>query len=348
MLSLLSRSQRSDLTLDLGTATTRIGRCGEGVVLSQPTLVAVDPSTGRILSGGRAVGHVAAEMLARRGDSIGAIRPLQSGAIGDYEACEAALRQFFAMVPAGGVRRPRHVLVTIASQITAVERRAVLNTVQRAGAQRVLLLASIRAAALGAQVPMADPEAKLICQIGAGWTEVAVFGGGEVITVQATRVGGDAMDQALADRVRRDHGLRMSPEEAERLRIETGLGPEVADEPAHRVRGIDPASGLPQEIEVASSRVRSALDRPLEQISATVRSALDDLAPSTAAELMGRGAHLCGGGALLPGIDCWLSEQTGMSFQLTDRPAETTIDGASLCLENLDRWHSLLEPDDAR
>ncbi|HLA84824.1 MAG TPA: rod shape-determining protein [Thermoguttaceae bacterium] len=334
---------RSDLAVDLGTANTLVARPGEGIVLDEPSVVAVARDSGRILSGGCAVGHLARQMLGKTPDTISVVRPLRDGVITDYEQCEAMLRYFLRKAQSNGPRRKPRVLVTVPGCITPVERRAVLNSVQRAGARQVLLIHEGRAAAIGAGLPVAEPVASMVCDIGAGTTETAVFSLGDMVAGRSIRTGGDRMDQAVVDYLRRRHGLRVGTAAAEQLRIDVGSAVPLARETAREIRGVDAASSLPRAASVTSEEVRHALADPLEEILDAVKAVLDGCSPELAADLVDRGIVLCGGGALLGGLDRYLAEQTGLPVRVAADPQKTVVTGALVCLENLARWRTSVQ-----
>lgn len=344
MLSGFFPNFRSDLVVDLGTAVTRIGLPGEGIVLEEPTLAAVDPSTRHVLADGCAVGHLAHHMLGRTSESIEVVEPLRAGVVADYEICETMLRHFFAKArPAGTWGKPR-VLVTIPGDITPVERRAVLNSTYRAGARQVLLLSKLKAAALGAGLPIAEPVANMVCSIGAGSTEVGVLSLASVVAARSIRVAGREMDQVVVDYLRRHFSLRVSRQSAERLRTEIGSACPLDEEQVRQVRGTDHVSGLPREALVASEQLREALEEPLDKIVDAIRVTLDRLDPELASDLMDQGVVLCGGGALLRGLGRLIAERTGLPVRIADDPGTIVARGALICLEHLDRWQSLLDP----
>lgn len=344
MLSGLFPHFRTDLVVDLGTAVTRIGLPGTGIVLEEPTLAAVDQSTRQILADGSAVGHLAQHMLGRTSESIDVVEPLRAGVVADYRVCEAMLRHFFAKArPAGGWGKPQ-VLITMPGDITPVERRALLNSTYRAGARQVLLISKLRAAALGAGLPIAEPVANMVCSIGAGSTEVAVLSLASVVSARSIRVAGREMDQAIVNYLRRHFSLRISRQSAERMRIEMGSARPLTEEQVRQVRGTDHVSGLPREALVASEQIREALEEPLDQIVDAIRVTLDRLKPELAADLMDQGVVLCGGGALLQGLDRLIAERTGLPVRIAEEPGTTVARGALICMEHLQRWQSLLEP----
>lgn len=345
MLSRLFAQLRIDLAADLGTANTRIGLAGEGIVVDEPSIAAVDPLSRQILSGGSAVGQLAQQMLGRAPDSIAVVEPIRAGVVADYEVCEAMLRCFFRKARVRAWARPR-VLVAIGGDATPVERRAVLSSAHRAGAREVLLMAKLKAAALGAGLPIAEPVANMVCDIGAGSTEVGVISVADLVACRSIRCAGREMDQAVAGYLRRHFSLRISPQSAERLRLQIGSAGELASERVAEVRGVDHVSGLPREALVASEQVREALEEPLDRILDAIRGTLDRLDPELAADLMGRGMVLCGGGALLPEIDRLISKRTGLPVRIAAEPRTAVARGALICLEHLAQWQSLLEPGD--
>ena len=336
----------SDMAVDLGTANTLIGRPGEGLILDEPSVVAVARQSGRILSGGCAVGHLAKQMLGRTPDTISVVRPLRDGVITDFEQCEAMLRYFFRKAQPTGLRRKPRVVVTVPGCITPVERRAVFNSVERAGARTVFLVAESRAAAIGAALPVAEPVASMVCDIGAGTTEVAVFSLGDMAASRSIRTGGDQMDEAIVDYLRRRYSLRVGASAAEQLRIDIGSAVPLERETAQQVRGVDIVSSLPRSASITSEEIRHALAEPLESILDAIKDTLDGCSPELASDLVDRGIVLCGGGSLLRGLDRFLSEQTGLPIRTAAEPQTTVLTGALVCLENLERWRTSLRSSD--
>jgi rod shape-determining protein MreB len=335
-----------DLAIDLGTANTLIGVAGEGLVINEPSVVAVGQSDGRIVSGGCAVGHLARQMLGRAPDSISVVRPLRDGVITDFDLCEAMLRYF--MRKARRARwsvRPR-VLVAVPGSITPVEKRAVDNSTYRAGAGEVLLIEEAKAAAVGVGLPVTEPVASMVCDIGGGTTEVAVLSMADVVASESVRVGGDAMDLAIVDYLRRQKSLRIGPPMAEWLRIEIGSACVLEQNLVEEVRGIDVTSGLPCRATIAADEIREALEQPLERIVEAIKSVLDQLTPDLAADLVDHGMVLCGGGALVRGLDRFLSQRTGVPVRLTAEPLLAVAKGAQICLENLALWRNFVESGD--
>jgi len=336
----------SDLAVDLGTANTLLGVSGEGLVLNEPSVVAVHQQTGRILAGGCAVGHLAKQMQGRTPDSVNVVRPLSDGVITDFELCEAMLRYFFRKVQPGSWRLKPRVLVAVPGSITPVEKRAVFNSTHRAGARQVFLIPQAKAAAIGAGLPIAEPVASMVCDIGGGTTEVAVISMADVVAGQSIRVGGDRMDLAFAGYLRRHYSLRVGLPAAERLRIDLGSAYRLEEELTAEVRGLDTVSGLPRRATVTSEEIREARADPLEAIVEAIKLTLDGVSPELAADLVDRGLVLCGGGSLLGRLDRFLAEQTGLPTRVAPEPLLAVAKGALVSLEHFSQWRRTLESSD--
>ncbi|MEX2113236.1 MAG: rod shape-determining protein [Pirellulales bacterium] len=336
----------ADLAIDLGTANTLVSVAGEGLVLNEPSIVAVEEGTRRILSGGCAVGHLARQMQGRTPQSISVVRPLADGVIADFELCEAMLRYFIRKAQRQGrVARPR-VVVAVPGCITPVEKRAVYNSAERAGARQVFVMSEAKAAAIGAGLPIAEPVASMICDIGGGTTEVAVLSLGDVVASQSIRVAGNAMDLALADYLKRHYSLRVGISAAEQLRISIGSAHPLVDELSDEVRGVDTISGLPRKATITSEEVREALAVPLVQIVDAIRATLDGCSTDLASDLVDNGLVLAGGGSLVRGLDRFLQEQTGLPARYCGDPLTAVARGTYLCLEHFDRWRSAMQSSD--
>ncbi len=343
MLDRLLKHFRCDLAVDLGTTSTRIGTSEQGVVLDEPSAVAVDRQTGRVLSDGCAVGQLARQMQGRTPDSIRVVCPLGNGVITDFTLCEAMLRHFLRKAqPAGRHLRPR-ILVGVPGCITQVEKRAVFNSLFRAGAGQVWLMPQAKAAAIGAGLPIAEPLASMVCDIGGGTAEVAVMSLADTVADRSIRTGGDRMDQAIADYLRRHYSLSVGLPAAERLRTEAGSAAPLPEERTVEVSGLDTVSGLPRKATVATEEIRQALAEPLEEIVEAVKRTLDGCGPDLAADLLDRGMVLCGGGALLPGIDRYMHEQTGLPVRRSAEPRTTVVQGLLVALKQRDRWRRAME-----
>lgn len=335
-----------DLALDLGTANTLISVAGEGLVVDEPSIVAIDESSRRILSEGRAVGHLAKQMQGRTPDSIEVIRPLADGVITDFELCEAMLRYFFRKAQRHGWTLKPRVLVAVPGSITPVEKRALYSSTHRAGARQVLLIPEAKAAAIGAGLPIREPVASMVCDIGGGTTEVAVLSLGDIVASQSIRIGGDAMDRAIADYLRRRYSLRIGLPTAERLRIEIGSAAPLDAELVDEVRGLDAVSGLPRKGVITSEEIRVALAEPLQAIVDAIKRTVDACQPELAADLVDSGLVLAGGGALVRGLDRYIQAQTGLPARISPVALEAVARGALLCLEELPQWNATLESSD--
>jgi rod shape-determining protein MreB len=335
-----------DLAIDLGTANTLVSVAGEGLVLNEPSVVAVDEGTGRLLSGGCAVGHLARQMLGRTHKSISVVKPLSEGVIADFELCEAMLRYFLGKAQRRAWRPRPRVLVAVPGCATPVEKRAVFNSAGRAGARVVYVISEAKASAIGAGLPIAEPVASMICDIGGGTTDVAILSLGEIVASESIRVAGDAMDRAVVDYLRRNYSLRVGLPAAETLRIEIGSAYPLEEELVEEVRGVDAVTGLPRKAILTSEEVREALRGPLEAILDAIRQTLDQCPSELAADLVDSGLVLAGGGALLRGLERFIEERTGIPTRVASDPLTTCARGTLICLEHLDKWRSALESSD--
>ncbi|MBN2296540.1 MAG: rod shape-determining protein [Pirellulales bacterium] len=337
----------SDIAVDLGTVNTLVSVVGRGLVLNEPSVVAVEKSSGRILSGGCAVGFLARQMLGRTPDSISVVRPLRSGVITDFHQCEAMLRYFLRKAQPGPLGRRPRVLVAVPGCITPVEKRAVFNSTQRAGAREVLLIDESKSAAIGAGLPIAEPLANMVCDIGGGTTEVAVFSLNEMVSGRSIRTGGDDMDQTLVDYVLRHYSLHIGQPASEQLRIEAGSAAPMEEEMVREISGLDAVSGLPRKATITSEEIRQALDEPLERIIEAIKATLDGCSPELATDLVENGMVLCGGVALLRGLDRFLADRTGLPVRVAAEPQTAVAKGTLVCLEHLERWRPALQSSDA-
>ena len=346
MLSSLFGFISSDIAIDLGTANTLIGIAGEGIALDEPSVVAVDQPSGKILADGAAVGHMARQMQGRTPQRISVVRPLAGGVVTDFVLCEAMLRYFLRKAQPPGWRLKPRVLVGVPGSITPVEKRAVFNSVQRAGAGLVWVMPEAKAAAIGAGLPIAEPLASMVCNVGGGTTEVAVMSLGDAVAAQSVRTGGDRMDRAIVDYLRRHYSLRIGLPAAERLRIDVGSAFPLEEELVAEISGADALSGLPRRATIGSEEVRHALEDPLEEIVDALRAALDQCSPDLAADLTQHGMVLCGGGGLVRRMDRFLAERSGVPVRLDPQPLATVAKGLLICLEHREQWKTALESSD--
>jgi rod shape-determining protein MreB len=337
-----------DMGIDLGTCNTLVCVKGEGIVLNEPSVVAVRKGTNQVLDTehGKAVGLVAKEMLGRTPGSITAIRPLKDGVIADFDITEAMLDYFIKKVHGNrGLAHPR-VVISIPSGITAVEKRAVYNSAERAGARRVYLVPEPKAAAIGAKLPIFEPTASMIVDIGGGTTEVAIMSLADIALCTSLRVAGDDMDEAIVNYMKRTYNLMIGPQTAEQVKIQIGSAAASQGEVQMEVKGRDMISGLPRRCTVKSEEVREALKEPVGAIVDAVLRTLEQAEPELAADLVDNGIHLAGGGALLRGLDQVLAKATGLEVKLVDDPLTCVARGTSEVLDYLDELHVTLESDE--
>ena len=334
-----------DMGIDLGTCNTLVCVRGEGIVLNEPSVVAVKKGTNKVLQKGNAVGWVAKEMLGKTPGSITAIRPLKDGVISDFEITEAMLGYFIRKVQGRNRFFGPRVVIAIPSGITAVEKRAVLDSAERAGARRVYLVEEPMAAGIGAGLPIVEATASMIVDIGGGTTEVAIMSLADIAECTSVRVAGDDMDEAIINHMKKTYNLMIGEQTAERIKIEIGSAATVGEETTMEVRGRDMISGLPRKTVVTSEEIREALQEPLSAIINTVTRTLERAEPELAADLVDNGIVLAGGGALLRGIDVILSNATGLDVQIAEDPLTCVARGTSIYLENIEDWKSTMESD---
>lgn len=331
--------------IDLGTCNTLVCVRGEGIVLDEPSVVAVKRGTNRVLNNGNAVGVSAKEMLGKTPGSITAIRPLKDGVISDFEITEAMLSYFIRKVSGKGrVIGPR-VVIAVPSGITAVEKRAVLDSAERAGARRVYLVEEPMAAGIGAGMPIVEPTASMVVDIGGGTTEVAIMSLGDIATCESVRVAGDDLDEAIIHYMKKNYNLTVGEQTAERIKIEVGSAAPMEQETTIDVRGRDNVNGLPRKTTVTSEEIRESLSEPIQAIIDVVTRTLERAEPELAADLVDNGITLAGGGALLRGLDVVISNATGLDVSIADDPLTCVARGTSIYLDNLELWKATLESD---
>ncbi len=335
-----------DMGIDLGTCNTLVCVRGQGIVLNEPSVVAVKKGTNRVLKNGNAVGVMAKEMIGKTPGTITAIRPLMDGVIADFDITEAMLGYFIRKVHGRRSFVMPRVVIAVPSGITAVEKRAVYNSAERAGARRVYQVAEPVAAAIGAGLPVAEPRASMIIDVGGGTTEVAILSLADISVCESVRVAGDDMDDAITSHMRRTYNLMIGPQMAERIKIEIGSAAELEEEMRMEVRGRDMISGLPRKTIISSEEVREALKEPIGLIVDIVIRTLEKAEPELAADLVEDGIYLAGGGSLLRGLDIVLGQITGLNVRVVDDPLACVARGTSIFLENLNEWKDTMESDE--
>jgi rod shape-determining protein MreB len=329
----------ADIGIDLGTANTLIHVRGRGIVLNEPSVVAVSKRTGQVLS----VGADARRMLGRTPADIVAMRPLRKGVIADFEYTEQMIRHFIARAHnrAWHVSHPR-VVLGVPSGVTEVEKRAVTDAATTAGAREVHLIEEPMAAAIGAGLPIQSAPGSMIVDIGGGKTEVAVISLGGVVAATSARVGGDEMDESIVQYVRRNMGLLVGERTAEDIKIVMGSAFPLPEERSFLVRGRDLLSGLPKTVEMTTAHVREALSGVLIDIVRAVKSTLDATPPELIDDIVERGIMVCGGGALLAGLDQLFAHETLMPIRIAEDPFTCVIRGTGIVLEEIDTLNRVL------
>ena len=327
-----------DLAIDLGTANTLIYVRGHGVVLDEPSVVAINVNDGRPV----AVGMEAKRMMGRTPNHIKAIRPLKDGVIADFEVCEKMLRYFIQKVAGSKWSKPRMV-ICVPSGITGVEQRAVQDAAEYAGARKpVHIIEEPMAAAIGADMPVHEPSGNMIVDIGGGTTEVAVISLGGIVTAQSIRVAGDELDEAVLQYVKKEFSLAIGDRTAEEIKIQMGSAWPLDEELTADIRGRDLISGLPRTIEITTEQVREAVAEPISAIVDAVKTTLDKTPPELAADIMEDGITITGGGALIGGLAERLTHETGMPIRIADEPLYSVVIGSGRALENIDAMRGLM------
>jgi len=327
-----------DMAVDLGTANTLVYVRGRGVVLNEPSVVALNTTTGGIL----AVGTEAKRMIGRTPAGITAIRPLRDGVIADFETTERMLRYFIQKVHKRRHFAKPRIVVCVPSGITGVEQRAVKDAGYQAGARKVYIIEEPMAAAIGAGLPVHEPTGNMVVDIGGGTTEVAVISLGGIVTSQSIRTGGDKLDQAIITYVKKEYSLMLGERTAEDIKIAVGSAFPRPDEPHAEIRGRDLVSGLPKTIVVSAEEVRKALEEPVNAIIDSVKTTLDKCPPELSSDIMDRGIVLTGGGALLRGLDERLRHETAMPIHIADNPLDSVAIGAGRCVEEFEALQQVL------
>lgn len=328
----------NDVGIDLGTANTLVYVRGKGIVVNEPSIVAVDRNTQQVL----AIGNEAKEMLGRTPDDVVTIRPLKDGVIADFEKTEDMLRAFIRRVQSNRLfGRPR-IVICVPSGITEVEKRAVRDSAESAGAREVHLIAEPMAAAIGIGLPVELPVGNMVIDIGGGTCEIAVIALSGIVTSTSIRVGGDAMDRAIVQFLKKKYNLLIGERTAEQIKIDVASAVEIEPELETRVKGRDLVGGIPKTIMLSSTEVREALSEPISAIVDAVRISLERTPPELAADILDRGIILSGGGSMLRGFDQRLREETNLPINLVEDPLTCVVRGTGKVLENLQDYTKML------
>lgn len=334
-------SMGGDMAVDLGTANTLVSVRGRGIVLIEPSVVAIEKDSGRVL----AVGKEAKRMIGRTPGSIIAIRPLKDGVIADFNVTEAMLRYFINKTRVKNFfwqPKPR-VVVCVPSGVTEVEKRAVFEATMTAGARQAYLIEEPMAAAIGAKLPIQDPTGSMVVDIGGGTTEVAVVSLGGIVVAQSIRVAGDEFDEAIVNYIKRTYNVLIGERTAEEIKFEIGSAWALVEEVDVEVRGRDLTTGLPRTITMESEEIREALEEPTNAIVHAVKETLEVTPPELASDLMEYGIVLTGGGALLRGLDERIRHETGMPVHVSESALTNVVDGSAQALEEIDALKKVLQ-----
>ncbi len=335
-----------DMGIDLGTANTLVCVRNEGIVLSEPSVVAVKKGTNKVLLDGDAVGDVAKRMVGMAPGNIQVIRPLKHGVIADFDMTEAMLRYFIRKVHRNrSWARPR-VVISVPSGITPVEKRAVRSSAERASAREVYPIEEPIAACIGAGLPIMDPAANMVVDIGGGTTEVAVISLASIVHCTSLRVAGDDLDGAIVQHMRRNYNLIIGERTAEMIKMQIGSAYPLDEEMTMEVRGRDMIAGLPRMTTINSEEIREAIQEPILQIVGAIKSTLEKTPPELSGDLLDRGIWLCGGGALIRGVDKLIARETGLSVQIADEPLTAVARGCGVLLDQLEVLRQIRDNED--
>ncbi|MHB8188895.1 MAG: rod shape-determining protein [Ferrimicrobium sp.] len=327
-----------DIAVDLGTANTLVYVRGKGIVLNEPSVVAINIKDGRPL----AVGVEAKRMIGRTPSNIQAIRPLKDGVIADFEICEKMLRYFIHKVNQSKLSKPRMV-ICVPSGITGVERRAVQEAAEYAGARKpAYIIEEPMAAAIGAGLPVHEPTGNMVVDIGGGTTEVAVISLGGIVTSRSIRVGGDEMDEAIMSFIKKQFSVAIGERTSEQIKMTLASAYPLEEELHAEIKGRDLVTGLPKTIVISTEEIRSAIEEPVNAIVDAVKVTLDNTPPELAADIMDQGIVLTGGGALLAGLDRRLHAETGMPIVIAKDPLQCVALGSGQCLEEFEALKQVL------
>ncbi|MEN8906476.1 MAG: rod shape-determining protein [Clostridiales bacterium] len=327
-----------DIGIDLGTANTLVHVKGKGIVIREPSVVAINKRTNQIL----AVGDNAKSMIGRTPGNIVAIRPMKDGVIADFDVTQGMLKYFIKKAMTSGfINRPR-VVICVPSGVTEVEKRAVDEATRQAGAKEAYLIEEPMAAAIGADMPVAEPSGSMVVDIGGGTSEVAVISLGGIVTSKSLRVAGDELDEAIVYYIKKEYNLMIGERTAEEIKMAIGAAyPKEKDESID-IRGRDLISGLPKHLSVSSSEITEALKEPVNSIVDSIKFTLEKTPPELAADVMDRGIMLTGGGALLSGLDKLIKEETGMPVNIAENPLDCVVKGAGQVLEEINMLKKVL------
>ena len=330
-----------DLAIDIGTANTVIYQANRGIVLNEPCVVCINTETGSVLT----VGHEARKMVGRTPDHIVSIRPLKDGVVADFETAQKMLKSFMIQAGSRRVLSKPTVIVAVPPVVTSVEHRAIKDAAYAAGARKVYIMEEPMAAAIGSGLPVQEPMGSMIVDIGGGTTDVAVISLGGIVTSRSIRTGGDSMDAAIMTYVKNKYNLLIGERTAEELKMAIGSAHKLREESDARIRGRDLVSGLPTDLMISPVEVREAIEDQVMKIIGAIKGTLDETPPDLVSDLSRNGIVLAGGGALLLGLPERLRKETGMPVIISEDPLHAVVNGAGICVENLDMLKQILIPE---
>lgn len=328
----------SDIGIDLGTANTIVYVKGEGIVLSEPSVVAIEKATGKVL----AVGMAAKDMLGRTPEEIIAIRPLKDGVIADFEVTEKLLSNFIRRVIRRRYLMKPRIIISVPSGITEVEKRAVRDSAESAGGREVFLIQEPMAAAIGVGLPVDQPSGSMVIDIGGGTSEIAVIALSGIVNNISIRIGGDEMDEGIMLYLKKNHSLLIGERTAEEIKISIGSAYPMNEENSMEIKGRDLIEGIPKTLKISSAQIREALAEPVDAIVEAVKQALEQTPPELSADILDRGIIVTGGGALLGGMDKRLREETNLSVNVADEPLTCVAEGTGIVLSNMSMYSKIL------
>ena len=333
-----------DIGIDLGTANTLVYMRGKGIIIREPSVVAVDTRTDQV----RCVGTEAKDVIGRTPGSIVAVRPLKDGVIADFDLTTSMLQEFIKKALSGSLFAKARVIICIPSGVTAVERRAVKEAAENAGAKRVSIIEEPMAAAIGANLPVAEPTGSMIVDIGGGTSEVAVISLGGIVTSRSVRVAGDEFDLSIINYIKKKYNLLIGERTAENIKIGIGSAFPGDDDTTMEIKGRNLLNGLPENIIITSAEIREALSEPLARIIEAIKTTLEKTPPELSADIIDQGITLAGGGALLKGLDRLINKETGMPVNIAESPLDCVAEGTGKVLENIEKLHDVLNDDTVR
>ena len=331
-----------DIGIDLGTANTLVYMKGKGIIIREPSVVAVDTRTDTV----KCVGQEAKDVIGRTPGSIVAVRPLKDGVIADFDITVSMLQEFIRRAVNKSMFSRPNVVICIPSGVTEVERRAVRDGAAKAGAKKVSIIEEPMAAAIGAGLPVAEPTGSMVVDIGGGTSEVAVISLGGIVTAKSVRVGGDEFDASIIDYIKKKYNLLIGERTAENIKIQIGSAYPLEEEVTMDVKGRNLLNGLPQNITIASDEIGEALAEPVSRVLDAIRVTFEKTPPELAADVIDQGVTLTGGGALLRGLDKLINEETGMPVNIAEDPLDCVAKGAGSVLDHFDKLGDVLTDDD--